>query len=195
MDNQAPPTLDSILARQSSAPQPAPTVTPTDSNTPPSLDSILARQQAGSSAQGSTIASSDPTASQATVQAIQAGADPSDLAAAKKQLGDQDYIGYCESFVEGVTGEGWKGTSAIDAWRNQSDKAVVGTKGIQPGDAIYFYPDESNQNFGHTGIYAGNNKFISATDNGIQQYDLNDWHDLTGQEILGYIPQGRQNGQ
>jgi len=136
-----------------------------------------------------TITSSfgnSPQMATATTQAIQSGANPLSLAIAKKQLGDREYIGYCEKFVEQVT----KGTtgiypSAIDAWNQQQDKAVTGLDGVQPGDPVYFAPDSSNQGYGHTGIYAGDNQFVSATDNGIQQNDLGKWQQSTGQQVLG----------
>ncbi len=136
-----------------------------------------------------------PTAAQATTQALQNGADPNSLSSAKQKLGDQSYIGYCEAFTEQVT-VGHQGIwpSAISAWNGQQDKAVQGLDGVQPGDAIYFAPDQSNSGYGHTGVYSGDNRFVSATDNGVQETNLNDWQNMTGQQILGYIPHGGTNG-
>ena len=134
-----------------------------------------------------------PTVDVATSNAIQSGASPLGLAMAKKQLGKQEYIGYCESFVENVTGSGWKGSSASDAWNNQltQGKAVSGLNGVTPGSEIYF--EDPHNSDGHVGIYAGDNQFISATDNGIKQTDINQWQKSTGQKVLGYVP-GGQNG-
>ncbi len=123
----------------------------------------------------------------ATAQAIQAGAKPRDLEIARQYLGTSKFIGYCQSFVRQVTGGKTNGASAIAAWNNAPQK-VQGTQGMQPGDLVYFNADKSNQGFGHTGIFAGNNQFISATDNGIRQTDLGSWMKATGQKLLGYVP-------
>ena len=106
--------------------------------------------------------------------------------------GDQNYNGYCESFVEKMNDLPNMGGSAKEAWDNYSKqgKAVQGTAGIKEGDLIYFAPDSSNENFGHTGIYQGNNKMVSATYDGVKPTDLNDWLLQTGQSILGYVPMG-----
>lgn len=132
-----------------------------------------------------------PIESQATSQAIQNGADPSLLNMAKQYLGKNAYIGLCEAFVERMT-QGAEGLyrSAADAW-NQHQNKTQGLSGIQPGDAVYFAPDPSNGYNGHTGVYAGNNKFISATYNGVKEYDLNDWQKSTGQKVLGYVREGQ----
>jgi hypothetical protein len=97
-----------------------------------------------------------------------------------------EYDGLCEAYAEqqkhGVTGIY---PSAIAAW-NQSKDKVQGLEGIQPGDQIFFAPDKSNSGFGHTGIYQGDGKFTSATYNGVQTNDLNNWQQSTGQQLLGY---------
>lgn len=133
--------------------------------------------------------SSNPTENQATTQAIKSGANPGLLDRARQFLGQQAYIGLCQAFVEKAT-KGREGiyTSAIDAWKRQQDKARTNLADIRPGDAVYFAPDSSNGGYGHTGVYAGNGQFISATYNGIKQVNLNDWVKSTGQRLLGFIP-------
>lgn len=129
------------------------------------------------------------TTTQATTQAIKNGANPSVLERARQYLGDKAYIGLCQAFVERAT-KGQEGiyASAIDAWNKQSNKAQTNMGNVQPGDAVYFAPDGSNAGYGHTGVYVGNNQFISATYGGIKQFDLNDWTRMTGQHLLGFIP-------
>lgn len=124
-----------------------------------------------------------------STQPINADQTPDDINNAQSYVGNQGYNGYCQTFVEQMTGSGWRGSSAIDAWNryNQQGQAVEGTRGVKPGDVLYFSPNSSNENYGHTGIYLGGNKFVSATDNGVENYDLNDWRNLTGQDILGYV--------
>ena len=99
-----------------------------------------------------------------------------------------EFDGLCEAYAEqqkyGKTGIY---PSAIAAWNNTENR-VQGTSGLQPGDQIFFAPNTSNGNFGHTGIYQGNGKFTSATYNGVQTNDLNDWQKNTGQSFLGFIP-------
>ena len=116
------------------------------------------------------------------------------LQTASQYLGTNDFNNYCEAFVEQVT-QGKTGIypSAIQAWISQQKNAVPGTNGIQPGDTIYFSPNQSNNGYGHTGIYIGNGQFISATYNGVKTANLSSWQQSTGQQILGYIPTG-QNG-
>lgn len=138
---------------------------------------------------------SSPTETQATTQAIKSGANPGLLERAKQFLGRQEYIGLCQAFVERAT-KGREGLfdSAIDAWNKQQNKAQTDMSRIKPGDAIYFAPDASNGWYGHTGVYAGNGQFISATYNGIKQSDLNEWIKSTGQKLLGFISEGESEG-
>lgn len=146
------------------------------------------------SSQGTT---SNPQVAQVTTDALSNGANPLALAMAKQQLGEKQYIGYCEAYVEHIQGSSIKYPSAIGAWNTQAQqgKAVAGLNGVQPGDAIYFSPNAGNGGYGHTGVYSGTDSqgqpsFISATDSGIQQVPINSWEQYTGQQALGYIPQG-----
>jgi len=133
------------------------------------------------------------TVAQATENALVAGASPLVLALAQKMLGKKEYIGYCQRFVQKMGGT-TSGGSAIQAWQNAQNK-VQGTQGIQLGDLVYLSANQSNKGFGHAGVYAGNNQFVSATDKGITQNDLNKWSQSTGQKILGYVPQGERQAQ
>lgn len=138
---------------------------------------------------------SNPTSNQATTQAIRSGASAGLLEKARQYLGTQEYIGLCQAFVERAT-KGREGiyASAAEAWEKQQDKAQTDFSKIKPGDVIYFSPSESNNWYGHTGIYGGGNKFISATYNGIKELDLNDWMKSTGQKLLGFISEGEGGG-
>ena len=135
----------------------------------------------------------DPV-SQATNQAVQAGAQPLVLQLASKLLGKNEYLGYCQAFVERMTGNQQRSPTAISAWDNAQNK-VQGTQGMQPGDLVYFSPNASNQNYGHTGIISGNNEMISATNSGVKKSNIIDWLKQTGQNLLGYIPQGDRKNQ
>jgi len=108
---------------------------------------------------------------------------------ALKDVGSQAFNEFCQKFVEQATlGHSGVYPSAIAAWNAQQDKARPGLNGINTGDLVYFAPDQSNGNFGHTGIYTGNGNFVSATDNGVKQLGIGDWMKSTGQRPLGYIP-------
>lgn len=124
----------------------------------------------------------------ATAQALQAGANPKDLEIARQYLGSSKFIGYCQSFVRQVTGGRTQGASAIQAWNNAPQKVQGSINGMQPGDLVYFSPNASNRGYGHTGIYAGQGQFVSATDKGIRQAPIMDWVRATGQKLLGYVP-------
>lgn len=126
-----------------------------------------------------------------TLPPIQSQQAPSDVQSAQGDTGDQTYNNYCEKFVEqAVYGKAGMFPTAADAINSysQQGQAFAGTKGIQPGDMVYFAPDQSNSYEGHAGIYTGNNKFVSATDNGVEEYDLNKWQKDTGQQLVGYVP-------
>ena len=124
----------------------------------------------------------------ATAHAIAAGASPKDLEIARQYMGQQKFIGYCQSFVRQVTGGRTQGASAIEAWNNAKQKVQGSVQGMQPGDLVYFSPNASNSGYGHTGIYAGQGQFVSATDKGIRQSGLSEWMQATGQKLLGYVP-------
>lgn len=131
----------------------------------------------------------------ATIQALKSGASPRDLEIARQYMGSKNYIGYCQKFVRQVTGGRTSGASAIQAW-NRAPQKVPGVQGLQEGDLVYFSPNASNKGYGHTGIYAGNGQFISATNSGIRQTGLLDWMKSTGQKLLGYVPGSeRQSSQ
>lgn len=129
----------------------------------------------------------------ATEQALSAGANPLVLALAQKMLGKKEYIGYCQRFVRQMGGT-TQGASAIQAWNNAQNK-VQGTQGIQAGDLVYFSPNATNEGFGHTGIYSGDNRYISATNSGVLENDINNWQTATGQKLLGYVPQSERQSQ
>ena len=112
---------------------------------------------------------------------------------AKGYIGNQDYNGMCQQFVGDVTGNKTKGASAVDAWDNNLDKAVPNTQGMKAGDMVYLLgnsPDAPGQSFdfGHAGIYEGNGMFISATDNGVKEENLDKWTKDNNQTVIGYIP-------
>jgi hypothetical protein len=106
-------------------------------------------------------------------------------------IGNQAYDDLCEKFAEeAVYGHSNMYANAITAWMQQANHGVIGPSlsGIQPGDLVYFSPNEGNGYNGHAGIYQGNGQFLSATDNGVQLNDIGRWAKSTGQQILGYVP-------
>ncbi len=130
----------------------------------------------------------NPAVASATTTAVQNGADPAILNNAKKMLGDQNYIGLCERFVEVATqGKSGLYPSAIAAFNAQKGNATD-LANAKPGDAIYFAPDASNEGFGHTGVISGNGNMISATNTGVKETPIDKWTANTGQKILGVIP-------
>lgn len=131
----------------------------------------IARPIVGKEATKSTQTSNDnyivrPVISndEPTNMALNAGADSKTLAWAKSQLGKKEYENYCQLFARTASGQESQGPSAIAAWNNQKDKGLPGIVGAQPGNLVYF---EGGQ-YGHAGVYSGNNKFISATPWGVE---------------------------
>lgn len=120
---------------------------------------------------------------------------PADVSTAKTYVDNPEmnqHAGMCQQFVEQVT-QGKTGIypSAIDAWQQQQNRARAGLDGAKPGDAVYFAPDSSNGYSGHTGILTKDGKFISATDNGVKEMSIQDWQNMTNQQVMGYLPEGR----
>lgn len=89
---------------------------------------------------------------------------------------------YCEKFVEDMTGCGWQGVSAIDAWQRNVARHA-GLDGAQVGDALYFGPATENEGYGHTGILTAEDTFCSVTYYGVKVYAVSAW----GAPLLGWI--------
>ena len=108
---------------------------------------------------------------------------------AQSRLGKNELPNLCEGFSELAT-LGHRGVygSAIQAWQAHRGKAKSGVSGLKPGDLVYFEANQSNNYSGHTGVYSGNGKFISATPNGVKEMSINDWQKNYGSGYLGYIP-------
>lgn len=101
---------------------------------------------------------------------------------------DEDYRGLCQRFAEfAAYGKKDLSPSAIQFWKDAPNK-VQGFKGMKKGDLIYFDANKSNRGFGHVGVYEGNGRFISATDNGIESQPIESWVNKTSQRPLGYLP-------
>jgi LysM repeat protein len=101
-----------------------------------------------------------------------------------------DYAGLCQKFVEQYTyGKTGIFPSAADAWDSysQNGQGMTDFTKLSYGDTLYFAPDSSNGYAGHTGIYIGNGKMISATYNGVQVSDVNQWMSSTGQQLEGFV--------
>lgn len=93
---------------------------------------------------------------------------------ALSQAGRQDYLNWCQKFVENAYGTGGQYASA---WAAREASAKRGTLYTNPeqaqvGDLVFFRPDPSNGNFGHVGIYVGGGKMISARNGGVGTDDI-----------------------
>lgn len=115
--------------------------------------------------------------------------EPSDITNAQSQLGSPDDNGYCERFVEKMTGTDKHYTSAVDAWNNyvQQGRAFSDITQAPKGALIYYGPDTSNGDFGHVVVTDGKGNQIGATYNGVQMTPINDWMQQTGQKPLGFV--------
>lgn len=110
------------------------------------------------------------------------------VTAAQSDIGDQNYNNLCQKFVEQETlGHTGVYGSAIKAYEDQAGKGNVSSDygSLQPGDILFF--EDKNQPDGHTALYAGNGKMVSAESaDGVQQRNLSDWIRSTGQTPLGF---------
>lgn len=82
------------------------------------------------------------------------------IAWAINQYGSTAYNGYCEAFVETAYGTGYIYPSAIADSNANNTYGSLSTAPI--GSLIFFKADSSNQNYGHVGIYIGQNTMISG---------------------------------
>lgn len=89
---------------------------------------------------------------------------------------------YCETFTEDMTGCGWQGASALDAWQRNASRQHVGEPAPN-GAALYFGADPENEGFGHTGIVTGDDQFTSVTYEGVRTYPISTWK----APLLGWI--------
>jgi uncharacterized protein YycO len=124
------------------------------------------------------------------VHAMVAGASPKILDKAKQSLGNKDFIGLCEKFIEQVTqGKSGLFQSAVAAWDHytKSGQASPGLTNAKAGDMIYFAPDKSNHNYGHVGLLDSGGNLISATNSGVKSIPLQKWTEATGQKVLGVV--------
>jgi hypothetical protein len=107
------------------------------------------------------------------------------------QLGNQDYNGECQKYVEQETyGHAGIFPTAVDAWNSyvKSGQAFGGDVAKAPaGDLIYFAPDSGNGGDGHVSISDGQGGMTSATYNGVQHQSISGWLQSTGQTPLGYV--------
>lgn len=116
---------------------------------------------------------------------------PQDVTAAQKELGSTADNGECQRFVEkAVYGKTGIFPSATDAasYYQQNGQMQTDFKNMKPGSLIYF--NDPNQPDGHVGIYEGNGKMVSATYNGVQEDDVNNWLQATGQKPIGFVSIG-----
>ena len=118
--------------------------------------------------------------------AVQAGAPVDTVVWAKENMSNKEFIGWCQKFVGQATGGLTKGATALEAWKNAPNK-IESSKGIQPGDAVYF---DGAEGLGHAAIYSGDNKIISG---GYGESDLGEWGKQNNQNFLGYVPQKTKN--
>jgi phage-related protein len=105
------------------------------------------------------------------------------IAWALNKLGSQDWNWLCQRFVEMAFGTSGKYPSAWSA-----AQALMTNRGGNPprNSLVFFRPDSTNANFGHVGISLGDNRFISATANGVRIDDLNSGY--WGNLFAGYGP-------
>jgi hypothetical protein len=107
-----------------------------------------------------------------------------------KAISTPNYAGLCLKWVDDQQGNSNRQPTAYADYQAHAQQGDVSAslKDIPIGARTYFSPNDSNGGLGHVGIYAGNGKFISATDNGIKTFAIKDWEAATGQSFLGWVP-------
>ena len=106
------------------------------------------------------------------------------VAWAWSQIGSTDWgtgdNTFCEQFVENAFGTTGKFLTAYNAYQS------IGISGNPqvPGQIVFFAPTNDNLS-GHSGIYVGNDQFISVTSSGVQLKSLSQWNENVA-IYLGY---------
>jgi len=146
--------------------------------------------------QATTPQGSQPTESGDPVNSILQSAGitsqaPEDVSLAEQQAQakSQDDNGYCQRFVEKITGSKKHYGSAVQAWNDyvKQGKAFADISKAPPGSLLYYAPDAGNRGFGHVAVTDGNGNQIGATYHGVQQDTTQNWLQKTGQTPLGFV--------
>ena len=88
---------------------------------------------------------------------------------ATRNTGSAEWNWYCELFVEQAFGTRGQYGSALAAGNALlGDRPNRDLKSARPGDLVFFSADDTNNGFGHVGIYVGDGKMVSATANGVK---------------------------
>lgn len=104
-----------------------------------------------------------------------------------KATATSNYAGYCLQWVDDQQGNKNRQPTAYADYQANQAAGNIQTQGIPPAGArVYFAPNSTNGNMGHVGISDGGGSFTSATDNGIQTFNINDWDQYAGQQYIGF---------
>lgn len=100
--------------------------------------------------------------------------------------GNYSYSGECLKWVDDQQGNSSsRQPTAIADYQANAQAGNIETKGTPPkGARVYFSSPDIPA--GHVGISDGNGSFTSATDNGVQTFNIDQWQQYAGQSYLGY---------
>ena len=120
-------------------------------------------------------------------QAMATLKDTSTIGQVGKAIATPNYAGYCLQWVDDQQGNTNRQPTAIADYQvNAQANNINSSLDAPKGARVYFNADASNGNMGHVGISNGDGTFTSATDNGVQTFDIPDWEKYSGQQYLGY---------
>ena len=101
-------------------------------------------------------------------------ADPTKAALAAawavQQIGSQAWNEYCERLIENAYGTSGRYPSAAAAAAGLP--LYQDPSAAEPGDLVYFKADDTNNGYGHAGIYVGNGRMVSATPSGVKETSI-----------------------
>ena len=132
--------------------------------------------------------SNNDAVTKATAAARAAGTPSTVLMRARQMLGDQDYIGLCEKFVENLHGQSGLYPTALAAAKSQG--LSQDWANIKPGDELFFGAAPENGGDGHVGVYSGNGHIVSATSKGVLDLPISAFN----APVLGYLDNGIGGG-
>ena len=130
-----------------------------------------------------------PLQSQGAIsQALGVVGDKSTQGKVGQAIATPAYAGYCLQWVDDQQGnKGARQQTAYADFQQNQAAGNISTKGTPPkGARVYFAPNDTNGGMGHVGISTGNGNFTSATDNGVQTFNIQQWDKYAGQDYIGY---------
>lgn len=153
----------------------------------------ISQEQAATKAKNALMSTpSNSTSNAAKAMALLQPESKSTITQVGKAIQTPAYAGYCLQYVDDKTGNSQRQPTAYADYQANQAAGNIDTsmKDIPKGARVYFAPNATNGGMGHVGLSNGDGSFTSATDNGVQTFNIKDWEQYADQQFIGYAPPG-----